>query len=313
MKQFILRGFYFTLLVLSFFSILEIGTRNIPNSYKAKTLFMDTHADSIEWLVLGNSHAYMGIEPDCFPTKGFNLANVSQRLKCDAFLVDKYLPQMPHLNVIILPINYGTVLFTPPFADSDDWSLEINYTLYMNYPSSAVSKCSFETANYQGAFKKCLQYYLQRKDLVQMTSSGRSTSYSLAEKKAAENTGWDSDTGAERVLGHTWNGADSSILTENKYFLKQIATLTSERDIKLVLISMPVRDSYAKGVDKKQMLTKLSIIDSLVCQYSNVSYIDMFTADGFCDDDFFDGDHLTELGAEKFTLMLSDSIQRKLR
>ena len=64
--------------------------RNVPNIYSYKNNYMQDHSDSIEILILGASHTFEGLKADSFSTRTFNMANPSQELEYDEFLLYKY-------------------------------------------------------------------------------------------------------------------------------------------------------------------------------------------------------------------------------
>ena len=89
-----------------FLLVYEIAYRNIPNSYRMKDNFLKHEASGCEILVLGSSHAFFGINPSYFSRSAFNAANVSQDLRHDGFIFQKYLPYLPNLKWVIHPVSY---------------------------------------------------------------------------------------------------------------------------------------------------------------------------------------------------------------
>ena len=67
----------------------EYAVRQIPNEYKYKNDWMDQHAEEVETLIMGSSHAMFGINPAFIDGVAFNLGLPSQSLKYDLFLLHK--------------------------------------------------------------------------------------------------------------------------------------------------------------------------------------------------------------------------------
>ena len=106
MKKFILKTIFFLLPILVLAVIMEISLRAIPNDYKQKRNYMDSHSDEIEVLVLGSSHSLYGINPKYFSQKTYNMAYVSQSLDLDYKILEKYYNRFKNLKTIIVDISY---------------------------------------------------------------------------------------------------------------------------------------------------------------------------------------------------------------
>lgn len=66
--------------------------------------------------------------------------------------------------------------------------------------------------------------------------------------------------------------------------------------------------SYYKNLKQDQMDCNSTTIKNLKLKYKNVFYYDFLNDKRFKSDDFFNADHLSDVGAMKFTLLLQDSI-----
>lgn len=107
LKKFIIRSlFLFVIPILVICISFELAFRNIPNTHKYKKEYMDKNSNSIEVLILGNSHAFDGINPKYIQYKTFNLAYHSQEFIFDELLVEKYIKQMKNLKCIVFTMSY---------------------------------------------------------------------------------------------------------------------------------------------------------------------------------------------------------------
>ena len=70
--------------------VCEYILRSVPNDHIYKHQFMITNQKNIKILSFGSSHGYYGIQPKFFSKAAFNMAFVSQSLKYDKFLYEKY-------------------------------------------------------------------------------------------------------------------------------------------------------------------------------------------------------------------------------
>ena len=90
-------------------------------------------------------------------------------------------------------------------------------------------------------------------------------------------------------------------------YLMNIGSLLQLKHIKLVLVSPPHYWSCFDDMNYEQK----NFLQEKLMDYKHkfpFQYINMEDDERFVDEDFFDDAHLSELGAEKFTKMLNDSI-----
>ncbi|HNW77047.1 MAG TPA: hypothetical protein PKJ28_09205, partial [Bacteroidales bacterium] len=73
---------------------LEYALRQQKNYLDIKKEKFEQVAGAVEVLILGDSHAHMGLDPARFDRKTFNLASPAQSYYYDVSLLLKYLPRM---------------------------------------------------------------------------------------------------------------------------------------------------------------------------------------------------------------------------
>ncbi len=268
--------------------------RQIPNPYKIKHTWMNQHADEVEIIFLGSSHTYYGIRPEYIPNS-FNLANGSQNLKYDYFMLEQYGGQCKKLKKVVLPISYFT-LFSKGFEGTDDWWYAINYKIYMDCDyHSDFSIYNWELAHtsvFRGKLKSSL-----REKKVGCDSLGWGLDYALSAKQPT----WDNTASDAAVERHT--AKDFSYLDMNLEYIDKIASFCRENSISLLLITTPTWHTYYEHLDKKQLDKMYSVIRELQHTYS-LSYYDYLKDSRFVADDFYDADHLSDVGAKKFSQIL---------
>lgn len=167
-KAFLVRVFTFLIPFVVLLMGFEVFARSIPNSYKYKKEWMEANKKSVQLLVLGESATYRAIDVSMIPN-AFCLANPSQLLEIDSFLLSEYVDQCPNLRTVILPLDYCN-LFLNSYEDRDgkDWNLAIYYNLYMGYDKhGSFSKYHYEISCPQillSKFKKYISKILSGKD-----------------------------------------------------------------------------------------------------------------------------------------------------
>lgn len=279
--------------------IAECFVRSIPNPYSSKHHWMQQHADSVEVLVLGSSHTYYGVNPAFFKKKAYNLANVSQPFRYDYYLLSHYATHYAHLQKVILPVSYFT-FFSEGFSGKDRTG-NINYKIYMECPYySDFSRYNLELSQPE-VFRGKLLKALMGKEPRNCSAYGWGTEYT----KDSKDNKWDNISAQMAVERHT--AKDWSHLGENIQFLRQMATFCQERNIELVLITTPTWPAYYNLLDSVQMGKMYETINEMSQTY-NLRYFDYMKDSRFAPDDFYDSDHLSNLGAEKFTRILQEEL-----
>ena len=141
MKRFIIKILIFTLLSLIISIVIEFVVRSAHNPYKYKLSLIEKQKEDVQLLILGSSTADNGINPSFFDKKALNMAMGGQGIMIDAFLVNRYLHQMPNLEAIILPIDYGTLFVPDAFGFPDGL---MSYRVYYKYDPDCFSFDSYE-------------------------------------------------------------------------------------------------------------------------------------------------------------------------
>lgn len=290
LKNFILR-FFLTILmpIVILGSCYEILFRNIPNTHQYKKAYMEQHAEDIEVLILGNSHAFDGVNPNYLDYNGFNLAYHSQEFIFDYLWMEKYIHRMKNLKCLVLPMSYFT-LFE---EDIHEWRAN-KYRLYagidngvkLGYKLECFKKDNF-------AFLK--DYLLYGKDLVICDSLGNANSYETFSYYDWEKSGINA---AHR------HSLYSGKIT-NDYLLDKIIKLSKKYGVKILFVTYPAWKSYYENLNPTQWDVVQETIDSLTNQNTNIFYSNFINDSSFVQDDFMNVDHLNFKGSLKMSKKLN--------
>lgn len=270
---------------------MELFVRHLPNSYRQKEMWMQSHAEDLEILILGNSHGLFGLCPKVFPKKAYNLCNVSQIFEYDEYLLRRYISRCRNLTDVLLIVDNSNV-FDVPLEQGESFRCTY-YLLYMDYPKhSRWSRYGLELFHIQ-AFKEKL---LRGGD--QCDSLGWKDSYSVEKRDTADL----SDDAAEKAVEHH-RCKDWHVAEENLRTLMRIQDLCMENHVRLILVQAPVTPAYSSRISQDQLtfVSKCHKIGGVL------SVDDSHNAD-FNLDDFYDADHLTDEGALKWSRMISDRL-----
>ena len=273
--------------------------RSLPNTYQFKNDWLTEHAAEVKTLVLGNSHAYYGLRTSMLDS-AFSLANGSQATECDEFLLRKFAPQCPHLRTVVFVVD-NSGLFDIPLEDSDEWFRCTYYRLYMGYTKhSWLSRYNFELAHYASMMEK-FRLHLGG-GIVDCDSAGWGTRFRLEAKDMKQ---WSRDTVAatytvDRHRCRNWLSA-----VANREVVLRVADYCQQHRLRLVLLKTPVWSTYTSRVSTVQQFFLEDLRKKCRREYGAV-LLDYSSDPRFLSDDFFDTDHLSDVGATKFTHILHE-------
>lgn len=306
MKRFVIKTIYISLPILVVAILMEILLRNIPNDYLFKKQYLDKHSSDIETLILGSSHSFYGINPVYFSSKTFNASHISQSLNYDFEIIKKYEANFTNLKTIVLPISYFT-LFGKLEAGSESWRVK-NYVIYYSLNSTkSLSDYSEVLSNRINVnFKRMVLYYVLGHSTISCTKLGWGTSYNSKNARDLVESG---KTAAKR---HTRDDINTDkyqeIFNDNILILNSIIQWCKENNVKVLLITPPAFEAYRANLNIEQLNTTLKTTSETATKYENCIYYNLLSDSNFVATDFYDADHLSEIGAKKLSVFINKKI-----
>ncbi len=189
MNKFIAKTFFVSLPILLIAIALELLLRNIPNDYGLKKAYLAHHANEIETLIFGSSHAFYGFNPACFTSKAFNASHVSQSLNFDYAILEQNQSILTNLKVVVLPISYFT-LFETLESTPGAWRVK-NYVIYygMKPVSSFTEHSEILSLRFHENIGRVVSYYVKGKPAITCSETGWGNIYHAADAKNLDETG----------------------------------------------------------------------------------------------------------------------------
>lgn len=305
MKKFLLRILVlFVIPLCAIIGLQEYALRQVPNDYAYKNDWLTKNAQHVHVLTLGSSHGLYGFQPKEFSKAAFNAGHVSQSLKYDKFILEKFIEMMDSLEYVILPVSYFSVR-SSGLEDGDEWWRVKNYTIYYKCPYHRYEP-KYALECYQFAPKGTLKALLGETNHLDVDSLGRGLAYSY-ENKDKEH--W-SKNGAQRAKYHT-KKHDDDLVQQNVNYISSIIELCRNKGVNLILITTPNFYTYRDNLDQDQVNEIVQICSDFAIQNSNVEYLNWMAHEDFVGDDFFDSDHLCDLGAIKLSRLLDSCLFTK--
>jgi hypothetical protein len=300
MGRLTLRILLFLLPLLLVVPLLEFSLRRIPNDYRFKKEYLDRHAGEIEVLVLGNSHTYYGVDPQYYEGSCFNAAIYSQTLGYDYEILKLYADRLEKLRVVVVSISYHSLyslLETGPskFRVTD-------YTLYYGMDVANSLKDHFELLGKQFSVnvKELVSYYIRKKKPLSCDELGWGTIHSSADRQDLDLSG---ATAAKRHRAYVEHAAEGN-LQENLACLQDMIGLCGEMGAGLLLVTTPSFKSYYSRLDPVTMKQTEHMLNDLMAPHPLCRYVNLLEDPGFRASDFYDADHVNEVGARKLSLLL---------
>lgn len=301
MKIFIKKIAIFLILITSIAVISEFLLRRIPNDYSYKRAYLDVQSGDVEILIFGSSHAFFGIDPSYFSDRCFNASHVSQSLDYDLEILKKYENRLGQLKTIILPISYFS-LFEKLKTQNDSWRIK-NYNIYYGLNSSYSLADNMEIFSSESLTncKRIFSFYINGNSKITCSEFGWCTLYKSEESKDLN------ETGKVTAKRHTFE--DYNNLNDNISILRSIIKLCNRHNVNVILYTPPAFKSYCSYLDNEQLNITIDISNEISNTFDNCTYINLLESNQFVEQDFYDGDHLNEIGAKKLSLLLNKFTQ----
>lgn len=286
---------------------LEFGMRSVPNDYTYKNGWLSDNISHVRIWAFGSSHGLYGIDPRYFSRPGFNSAHVSQPLKYDAFIFDKFIGRADSLEWVILPVSYFTL--TSKMEDGEEWWRIKNYCIYYDCPYHRWEpKYNIEVVgnplSLYKQIKRVGRFWIKGVDDNDCDSLGLDLGYS----KEHRGDDWYMD-GPQRAKFHTKDLVKSqSIIEENIGYMEAIIKTCAEKQVKVLIVTTPVCSTYYDCVEPAQYTLMIETCEGFERKYNHVRYLNLLKDSRFEEDDFHDSDHLATEGAGKLTKILDEYI-----
>jgi hypothetical protein len=300
MKEFLLKTTFLSLPIILCFICLETVLRQIPDDYKYKADYLDKNALQIETLILGSSHSFFGIDPIYFENKTFNASHVSQSLDYDKEIVMNF--NWENLKTIYVPISYFT-MWGRLKNGGESWRCNLYYRSY-GIDKDIITRDKFKIFDkFSTNIRKVGAFILKDKNSITCSQLGWGTTYNSKESRNLL------ETGKSASKRHTRSDINSekysSICKENINYLNEIVTLAKSKKVRVVLFTPPAYKTYRENLNTDQLAFMNDIASDIANKYENCVYVNMMADLDFIDLDYYDADHLSEIGAKKLSKKLN--------
>ncbi|WP_299254914.1 hypothetical protein [uncultured Aquimarina sp.] len=299
MRVFIKKIFVFLIPVLIIWGGLEYFYKTTESNYSYKHKMVTQNYEDIETLILGDSHAFFGINPIYLDGKAFNISNISQSLYFDQLLFEKHRDSLPNIQNVIITIGYYS-LSQLKNTKEDLWR-KYFYRSQMKLDVPIISL--FDLKKYSLSMTRrfdksvfLIQEYLEKGTIIGCDANGWGSFY---ENTSGVLLDTESKATAERHEDFLFN------FKENITRLQSIIAYCKKVNCNVYLVDMPVYNGYLELLDSNKLDKITKSCNDLATNNRNVFYINLRKDSKLEESDLYDPDHLNHKGAKKYTKIIN--------
>ena len=315
MKDFFRKLLFFLILPTLIILSLDIFHRTRITLYDEKYKGALKFKDKVEILILGNSHANYGVDPTQFEKFTYNVASPNQSLYFDKRITLKLLDHLPNLKFVLISIDYHSLYFSSQ-RQRDIWSYYSNGIKYKqkNYFFEKLSPTLF-------GYAPKVTFSIIKRRIKNWIEFGRSANPVYLQKgvnplDSVKNgfigyegqliSSFDKNNYIERVKILSAKEEESNgIVNDLEGFIKTL----KKGGVEPIFFTAPTYSEFNKYLDFTRIKLNQQSITELTQKY-DIKYLDFSDSTLFNKKDFYDEDHLNKIGAKKFGLLLSDTINK---
>lgn len=285
--------------------MIECYIKICPNEYSYKKEWMDKHASEVKILILGSSYADWEFNPEWIGDSCFNLAIPTRTVKYDCFLLEKYIDRMPDLRQIIWGYGYQVPYWDyhhPHFyRDMSSYDLVLyhyQYDMGIHQEAPVLPIACL----YIPSFKNIV--------LNMITGDGDMCRFDGFNPRKLLPEG----TNSLNTLMTAWNVEGKkkeleAVYESNLRYLERILKLCKSRNITFNVVITPVHKNFYSQTTREQRTVMYQFLYDAKREYPHLNILDFFSDSRFSDNDFQDLNHLSEVGADKISKILRDTIK----
>ncbi len=308
-KQWTRHLLFLSLIVGIHLPLADFHERKLNKRNYAVLAQLESFADSLDILVLGDSHAGNGLDPRLLPG-GFNWASGGESYLANYFRLKSLLERGVRPETVVLPLDLHSLssLRSEQIPQGASWRRVISHSelreaFGIRYPMVFA----------RGLLGRA-PYVAKGTDLVR--ESLRPTVPKVFRGYTPQGSAlFSEDRGQEslaRIRAEAHLLGQEPITEEMRYFLRKILILCDDRGIRLVLIRFPVTREYF------QVASALVPPDAyyqaiavLVSAYPSALTLDHHDTYWGRNELFQDPNHLNAEGAAQFTALIRDELSRR--
>ncbi|RMB56981.1 hypothetical protein EAX61_13030 [Dokdonia sinensis] len=283
---------------------IEYLTRDIKNSQRVISNYLNEQEDLIEVLVLGASQNQSAVNPEYLDASAINLASGHQDYRTDFALLSQLSPRLPRLTTVVIPMTFAHLDTRP--NPTNYWKNRGYFYYYgvNNWDRSTYFKDKLLFLSNPSYYTDQIERYYIDKIRPDYNMFG----YARSEAGSAFAKADYQPIAIQNIPLSIRNYENESYRFQNLKHLKQILEFCSQKDIRIVVALTPVTQKHLKARNPKMVARRDSILNTLQKEY-DFTILDKENAEGYELQDFANHNHLNSSGAEIFTQSLNKVIK----
>jgi len=320
MKLFFKKILFFVLPLLVIVIMMDFYLTNMNSLYKEKANGLAEHANEIEILILGNSHATYGVDPNHFSTYAFNIANVGQSIFFDKELTLQNLDALTQLKYVFISLDYHSLYFSSQRGERNIWSYFGNG---IKHPSEDYDKA--DISPFLFGYDSRVSFSLIKKDLLNKWKFRNHPNHLDFDTEVGviktdtfvrgfvSFTGTEANVFNQAYYSNRIKGFDRLITnsTEKELVLNELDELIGalqRKGVTPLFFSTPNFKKYTSYLDTTIIQENITIA-KILCKKYNMEFWDYAINHDFIKDEFFNPDHLNKKGAARFSRILDSRLK----
>ncbi len=264
---------------------------NYNTWYAAKYEYVDTHRDSIRILLMGNSYAEWGINPERVGEGTFDLAVSARWIYYDMQLLEDFVPRMPKLEAVVFPMGYKM-----PFWSSHHFSKGHHNKKYIDFVHEKYMHCWYD---------RFPDNVIRWSAIAQ--GGNEVNVFAKRPKTPPHWTGYAPQTGqqargfAEGITADIIDADDAEEqVQEYTQYLTRMAAVCAENGVRLVVVTPPCHDTFVDDTRPEGIKRVHRIIEDVRKVYP-IEYKDYLQDPAYrADSLYYNCSHLNDTGATLF-------------
>jgi len=315
MKKFIKYLFCFALPFIIGVVFFEIYLRQIDTTYTEKESGIIQNQKKVEVLILGNSRATLGIDPNQFDLYTYNLANVAQPFYYDKRITLKHLDNLVNLKYVFITLDASSLGYSR-MGSREVWSYYgngIEYKDKMSFLSKHFYLKGYSVSIALRLFKNNLSdkyKTVKALDLDHEHQLDKPIVKGFFTYKSTNEQGMT----AAHIFDRAGKGLDKGDSPEKKEILADLEDfikILQAKKVTPIILTMPCYEGYVKVLHKNTVKRMESDFQNLADKY-NLEYWNYMNFP-MERSDFHDCDHFNIKGAEKFSKVLNVRLNEKIK
>lgn len=283
-----MRKFIYSISIISFCFILIVACleflfKNTPNYIEDIFEKLESN-DSIQVLLLGNSHVQALGEPMINGSKSFNFGVGGQDIYHMHMILEHVLLKMKKKNLkhVIIGLDYDLLGYNYRLSNSM-WLDRLYYPITGKLSDNSFGALLMAKSNFFRANRN-----FSKLTFLNLISNSKKEFLNFLNHSPCD----------KRATEHSETKFDEKLLPQNKKLLESIYFLCRNHKVELTLINLPKSNCYYEFYNKDVITTTQAELKEFT-KTKDLNYYDFWRSNKFNDAMFIDNDHLNIDGSKK--------------